>query len=43
MYLSVASIARDGMLVVRRNDPLVPSTELIIVPRSDLHCIAYQT
>ena len=37
MYLSVASIARDGMLVVRRNDPLVPSTELIIVPRSDLH------
>ena len=33
-YLSVASIARDGMLVVRRNDPLVPSTELIIVPRS---------
>ena len=36
-YLSVASIARDGMLVVRRNDPLVPSTELIIVPRSVLH------
>ena len=33
-YLSVASIVRDGMLVVRRNDPLVPSTELIIVPRS---------
>ena len=36
-YLSVASIARDGRLVVRRNDPLVPSTELIIVPRSVLH------
>ena len=36
-YLSVASIARDGMLVVRRNDPLVPSTELIIVRRSVLH------
>ena len=36
-YLSGASIARDGMLVVRRNDPLVPSTELIIVPRSVLH------
>ena len=36
-YLSVASFARDGMLVVRRNDPLVPSTELIIVPRSVLH------
>ena len=36
-YLSVTSIARDGMLVVRRNDPLGPSTELIIVPRSVLH------
>ena len=36
-YPSVASIARDGMFVVRRNDPLVPSTELIIVPRSVLH------
>ena len=35
-YLSVACIARDGMLVVR-NDPLVHSTELIIVPRSVLH------
>lgn len=35
-YLAVASIARDGMLVVRRNEPLVPSTELIIVPRSVL-------
>ena len=35
-YLSVASISRDGMLVVRRNDPLVPSTELIIIPRSVL-------
>ena len=36
-YLSVASTARDGMLVVRRRDPLVPSAELIIVPRSVLH------
>ena len=36
-YLSVASITRDGMLVVRRNVPLVPSTEFIIVPRSVLH------
>ena len=36
-YLSVASVARDGMLVVCRNDPLVPSAELIIVPRSVLH------
>ena len=25
------------MLVIRRNDPLVPSTELIIVPHSVLH------
>ena len=33
-YLSVTSIARDGMLVVRCNGPLVPSTELIIVPHS---------
>ena len=36
-YLSVAYIARDGMLVVRRNQLLVPSTELIIVRRSVLH------
>ena len=36
-YLSVAYFARDGMLVVRLNDPLVPSAELIIVPRSVLH------
>ena len=36
-YLSVASIARDGISVVCRNDPLVPSSELIIVPRSVLH------
>lgn len=35
-YLSVATISKDGLLVVRRNDPLVPSTELIIVPRSVL-------
>lgn len=35
-YLSVASLAKDGMLVVRRNEPLVPSTELIIIPRSVL-------
>ena len=35
-YLSVASIAKDGLLVVRRCDPFVPSSELIIVPRSVL-------
>ena len=36
-YFSVASIARDGMLDVRLNDPLISSTDLIIVPRSVLH------
>ena len=32
-YLNVASIARDGLLVVRRNDPLSPAQDCIIVPR----------
>ncbi|VDI74272.1 Hypothetical predicted protein [Mytilus galloprovincialis] len=32
-YLNVASIAKDGLLVVRRCDPLAPPNELIIVPR----------
>ena len=36
-YLNVASIARDGMLVVRRNDPLSPSREYTIVPRMVLN------
>lgn len=35
-YLAVASIAKDGLLVVPRNDPLQLSSELIIVPRSVL-------
>ena len=35
-YLNVATIARDGLLVTRRHDPLQPSSELIIVPRSVL-------
>ncbi|KAK3083239.1 hypothetical protein FSP39_017533 [Pinctada imbricata] len=35
-YLSVARIARDGLLVVDRSDPFQPTTELIIVPRSVL-------
>ena len=38
-YLSAASIARDDMLVVCPNDPLFPSTELTIVPRSVLHSL----
>ena len=36
-YLNVATIANDGLLVVKRNDPFVPSKELIIIPRSVLH------
>ena len=35
-YLSVATISRDGLLVVRRNDPLLPPADLIIVPRNVL-------
>ena len=35
-YISVSSIAKDNLLIVHRHDPLVPSTELIIVPRSVL-------
>ncbi|MCG7875882.1 MAG: RNase H-like domain-containing protein [Candidatus Thiodiazotropha endolucinida] len=36
-YISIATIARDGLLVVPRNDPLSPTRELIIVPRSVAH------
>lgn len=32
-YLNVATIASDGLLVVRRNEPLAPSRECIVVPR----------
>ncbi len=35
-YLNVASIAKDGLLVAPRTDPLSPITELVIVPRSTL-------
>ena len=35
-YISVSSIAKDNLLIVHRHDPLVPSTELIIVPCSVL-------
>ncbi|CAC5384475.1 unnamed protein product [Mytilus coruscus] len=34
--MHVASIAKDGLLVVRRCDPLAPPNELNIVPRSVL-------
>ena len=32
-YLNVASIAKDGLLVVKRNTPFAPEQESIIVPR----------
>lgn len=35
-YLQVASIAKDNLLVVKRQDPLLPPSELIVVPRSVL-------
>ena len=35
-YLQVASVADDGLLVVRRCEPLSPSRECIIVPRHAL-------
>lgn len=35
-YLSVASIAGDGLLIVKREEPLSPCRECIIVPRQVL-------
>ena len=35
-YLNVATIASDGLLVVKRDEPLVPTRECIIVPRNVL-------
>ena len=35
-YLNVASIAKDGLLVVKHHDPLSPPTEMIIIPREVL-------
>ncbi len=32
-YLNVATIAKDGLLVVKKIDPLAPTRECIIVPR----------
>ena len=32
-YLNVASIASDGLLVVKKNQPLAPSRDCIIIPR----------
>jgi hypothetical protein len=36
-YLNVATIAKDGLLVVRRCEPLAPTRDCIIVPRDILH------
>ena len=36
-YLNVATISSDGLLVVKRNEPLAPPQECIIVPRQVLH------
>ena len=35
-YLTVSSISKDGLLVVRRNQPFASTTEAIVVPRSVL-------
>ena len=35
-YLNLASVSKDGLLVVPRSQPLTPSTELIVVPHSIL-------
>ena len=39
-YINVATIAKDGLLVVRRTTPLASSTDLIIVPRSVIDGLA---
>ena len=31
-YLNVTTIARDGLLVVKRSQPVVPTQECIVVP-----------
>ena len=35
-YINVATVARDALMVVRRDDPLVTTRELIVVPRQVL-------
>ena len=35
-YLNVATIAKDGLLVVKRDEPFAPSRECIVVPRQVL-------
>lgn len=36
-YMSIATVAKDGLLVVRRHTPLAASTECIIVPRAVIY------
>jgi len=36
-YLNVASLSRDGLLVVKKNEPFSPCLELIIVPQQLLY------
>ena len=36
-YISVATVSRDGLLVVKRDSPLSTTRECIIVPRQVLH------
>lgn len=38
-YLQVATIAHDGLLVVKRDSPFSPTRDCIIVPRNVLHGI----
>ena len=35
-YFNVTTIAKDGLLIVKRNDPLAPTRECIVVPRQVL-------
>ena len=36
-YLNIATIAKDGLLVVKRQVPMAPTMECIIVPRQVIH------
>ncbi|KAK3103372.1 hypothetical protein FSP39_018802 [Pinctada imbricata] len=42
-YLQVASIAKDGILIVKRDIPFMPSRELIVVPRNVLEGLLTST
>ena len=35
-YFNVTTAAKDGLLVVKRNEPLAPTRECIVVPRQVL-------